>query len=369
MTKKTIEPNIVIGPDTIEKLPELLKSCGHKALVIHGHRPVEDGLLVKVRLLLNKAGFPYANMGQILPNPKYSSVRRGIKIAREEHCDVILSLGGSSTLQCAKAIALGLPYKGDVWDFWTGKSKPKQVAPIAAVLTNPATGAEIGHSCTVVRKGERKTIRMEQLACTFAVLDPCLSMYPEYPTINQIFVLFADLFHGMLAADEKDTGVYQALIRHLLDAADALKADIHDIQARTSLFEVGYHAHKDLTLPKFALEKVTDELAFEYSLPDGSALSAVFLSWLESLDEADQKKVMKTAADLCSQAFNSYTEACHGIYGLLKVLDMPLSIPAAGLLISDKKLLKLTDDKTLQKILKHANRPVRFDEPAEEAES
>lgn len=124
---------IKIGPDSLEELPDLIQGCAHKALLVHGHRPVEDGLLTKVRILLNKEQVPYANMGQILPNPTYKSVKRGIKIARKENCDVIIALGGGSTLQCAKGIALGLHYKGDVWDFWTGKKnqrKPVLLLPL-----------------------------------------------------------------------------------------------------------------------------------------------------------------------------------------------------------------------------------------------
>lgn len=176
MNNSTKNCQIVLGPKSIDQLPELLAKAGHKVLLVHGHRPVEDGLLATVRLILNQAGFPHANLGQILPNPKYESVKRGIETARKEDCDIILSLGGGSTLQCAKGIALGLYYKGDVWDFWTGKKKPKKTAVVASVLTNPASGAELSSGCTIVRKGKQREIHLPSLVCDFAILDPTLSM-------------------------------------------------------------------------------------------------------------------------------------------------------------------------------------------------
>ncbi|WP_304737370.1 iron-containing alcohol dehydrogenase [Dubosiella newyorkensis] len=112
MSTFTIPTHIEIGPDSLSKLPALIKAHGTKVLLVHGHRPLEDGLLQKVRVLLNEEHVPHANLGQILPNPKYSSVKRGIEVARKEKCDIILALGGGSTLQCAKGIALGVPYQG-----------------------------------------------------------------------------------------------------------------------------------------------------------------------------------------------------------------------------------------------------------------
>lgn len=66
MSKTPITTDVRSGASTLNELPEILRKYGTKVLLVHGHRPVEDGLLQTVRLLLNEAGFPHANMGQIL---------------------------------------------------------------------------------------------------------------------------------------------------------------------------------------------------------------------------------------------------------------------------------------------------------------
>ena len=78
------EPQLVTGPGSLQELPLLLQ--GQKVLLVHGHRPVEDGLLQKVRVLLEQHGIARENMGQILPDPTFKSVNRGIRLCRKTGC-------------------------------------------------------------------------------------------------------------------------------------------------------------------------------------------------------------------------------------------------------------------------------------------
>lgn len=77
-----------------------------------------------------------------------------LKLPVRKSAYIILSLGGGSTLQCAKGIAGGLGVKGDLKDLWNGKKKLKKAAVIGAVLTDPASGSELGQKCTLVRGGK-----------------------------------------------------------------------------------------------------------------------------------------------------------------------------------------------------------------------
>lgn len=356
MKTKTYETIIKIGPDSLDELPALLKENGTKVLLVHGHRPVEDGLLTKVRLLLNKEGFPHANLGQILPNPKYGSVKRGIKVARKEKCDIILSLGGGSTLQCAKGIALGLGYKGDVWDFWAGKKKPKKVYPVASILTNPSSAAELSSTCTLVRKGKQESIVNDALKCRFAILDPKLSMYPFFPTMTQVFNLFLHLFYGALKGEEENYEQYLSLLKELLQATDALNKDIRNLEARDDLFKIGYESHHGLHTPSCPIKKLADKLAFTYSLTEGSAGSALFLSWLNTLDDEDQKVIIKIAGDLKGEPINTFDDALKEIQKCLEPTKLALSIPESGLIVSDGELKDFAQTKLDQKVLLSANK-------------
>lgn len=354
-TTTQIPDSIQLGADSLEKLPDLLRKYGHKVLLVHGHRPVEDGLLVQVRTLLNKSGFPHANMGQILPNPKYSSVVRGIKAARKSNCDIILALGGGSTLQCAKGIALGLGYKGDVWDFWTGKKKPQKIYPVASILTNPGSGAELSNSCTLVRKGKQKTVSLEGLACSFAILDPKLSQYPLYPTVNQIFTVFEHLFFSYLE-NPKTRKDAASLMQDIFKTGDQLAENIHDMDARTELYRIGLLAHTEIGKVHTSFEKLADSLSFSFSLPEGSAGSALFFAWCHQLDKDDKKAVIQMADDVFGVKADTFDDALKAFVKPLQTMQMPLSIPEAGLTVSDHDLYTIASNKPEKKVLAKANR-------------
>lgn len=356
MNTNSIPKQIRLGPDSLNELPKLLEQQGHKVLLVHGHRPVEDGLLVKVRKILNEAGFEHANMGQILPNPKYDSVKRGIKTARKEHCDIILALGGGSTLQCAKAIALGLGYKGDVWDFWTGKKKPKKVYPVASVLTNPASGSELSSSCTIVRKGKQKTVHLKELVCAFAILDPKLSMYPMYPTMNQIFGIFEHLFLSYLENDGKEQEAAAQLLKDLYACSSALAKDINDIEARTELYRIGLQTHTEIGSVTSKFENLADNLSFSCSLPEGSAGSALFASWCKTLSDPEKQKVADLGKELFGSEQPSYQTTISQLQQWFEKMGLPQNLREAGLTVSSKTLESIADNKQQKKVLLDANR-------------
>ena len=98
---------------------------------------------------MKAAGVEYLTLGGVVPNPRLSKVREGIALAREAGVDFILAVGGGSVIDSAKAIGYGIPYSGDVWDFYSGKAVPETVCPVGAVLTLSAAGSEMSNSSVI----------------------------------------------------------------------------------------------------------------------------------------------------------------------------------------------------------------------------
>ena len=83
------------------------------------------------------------------PNPRLSTVNKGIEICKEEGIEFILAVGGGSVIDCTKAIAAGSKYDGDVWDFVTKKSFASEALPFGTVLTLAATGSEMNAASVI----------------------------------------------------------------------------------------------------------------------------------------------------------------------------------------------------------------------------
>lgn len=133
---------LLFGKGVIKKLPEVLGAIGKRVLLTYGGGSIKKiGLYDQVIDLLK--GFTIIELPGIQPNPKYDpSVLEGVRLCKEHSIDVILSVGGGSTLDCSKAIAAGAKYDGDPWDLITYKVKAKAALPIVDILTLAATGSE-----------------------------------------------------------------------------------------------------------------------------------------------------------------------------------------------------------------------------------
>ena len=170
----------VFGKGTESQTAELVKKYkGTKVMIVYGGGSVvRSGLLDKVKKYLDEAGIAHVELGGIQPNPTDPKVYEGIELGRREGIDFLLPVGGGSVIDTAKAIAMGIPYEGDFWDFYMNKVVPEKAIPLGVVLTIPAAGSE-GSGNTVITKldGLKKlSVRTHGLLRpTFAVMNPELT--------------------------------------------------------------------------------------------------------------------------------------------------------------------------------------------------
>ena len=124
---------VVFGRDSEKKIGQLVADNGGQKVLIHygGGSAERSGLLNVVRQQLRDAGIEFCELGGVVPNPLLSKVREGIELCRREGVDFILAVGGGSVIDSSKAIGYGVPYDGDVWDFWAGKAVPSSACPSA----------------------------------------------------------------------------------------------------------------------------------------------------------------------------------------------------------------------------------------------
>jgi alcohol dehydrogenase YqhD (iron-dependent ADH family) len=139
---------IIFGKDTQNLVGEEVKKYGKKVLFHYGGESIKkSGLYNTVCNSLEESGVEFVELGGVQPNPRLSLVHEGIEICKKENIDFILAVGGGSVIDSAKAIALGVKYEGDVWDFYTAKAESKESLPVGVILTIAAAGSESSPSC------------------------------------------------------------------------------------------------------------------------------------------------------------------------------------------------------------------------------
>ena len=281
---------VVFGRDAETKIGQLVKACGASKVLIHygGGSAERSGLLSVVRQQLSDAGISFVELGGVVPNPLLSKVEEGIALCRQENVDFILAVGGGSVIDSSKAIGYGVPYDGDVWDFWCGKA-PEKCLPIGAVLTIPAAGSEMSSSC-VITKDEgllKRGFNSDLCRCKFAVMNPERTYtLPPYQTAAGATDIMMHTMERYFSKYEDMTltdAIAEALLRTVKDAALVVMQHPEDYRHRAQIMWAGSLAHNDLTEcgteKDFATHRLEHELSAMFGVTHGAGLAALWPSW------------------------------------------------------------------------------------------
>ena len=169
-----IPTKIHFGKDTISSLSEL-KAYGSKVLLVYGGGSIKkNGLYDTAMKILKDAGLTVFELSGVEPNPKIETVRKGVEICKNEGIDMVLAIGGGSTIDCSKVVAAGAKYDGDAWDLVLDGSKVKAALPIFDVLTLSATGTEMDPFAVIsdMSKNEKWGTGSPYMVPTMSILNP-----------------------------------------------------------------------------------------------------------------------------------------------------------------------------------------------------
>ena len=205
-------------------------------------------MLDRVKKSLEKEGLKYVELGGVKPNPRSGLVYEGIDLCKKEGIDFILAVGGGSTIDSSKAIAAGVLYDGDFWDFYSGKYI-EEALPVGTILTISAAGSE-GSPDSVITKEEgmfKRGASGNAIRPKFSILNPALTQtLPPYQTAAGITDIMAHLYERYLT-NSKDVEVTDRLIEALLltmkyEGPRVIK-DPDDYEARANIMWAGMMAH------------------------------------------------------------------------------------------------------------------------------
>ena len=282
---------IVFGRDSEKQIGQLVKANGGQKVLIHygGGSAERSGLLGVVRQQLNDAGIDFIELGGVVPNPLLSMVYQGIELCRQENVDFILAVGGGSVIDSGKAIGYGVPYFGDVWDFWAGKATPTQCLPIGVVLTIPAAGSEMSSSCVITKDDGliKRGINSDLCRCRFCVMNPertyTLPPYQTAAGATDIMMHTMERYFSKYDDMTLTDAIAEALLRTVKDAALVVMKHPEDYRQRAQIMWAGSLAHNDLTEcgteKDFATHRLEHELSALFGVTHGAGLAALWPSW------------------------------------------------------------------------------------------
>lgn len=331
----------VFGKATEMQVGALARKHGaQKVMIVYGGGSVvRSGLLDRVKQSLQEAGIEYCLMGGVQPNPVDTKVYEGIEFCRREQADMLLPVGGGSVIDTAKAIAAGVLYEGDFWDFYIGKAKVTKALKVAVVLTIPAAGSE-GSGNTVITKldGLQKlSLRVpEVLRPVFSIMNPELTYtLPPFQTACGVADMMAHIMERYFTnTQEVEIGdrLCEGTLMAIINEAPRVMRNPEDYGARANLMWAGMIAHNGTCgvgcEEDWASHFLEHEISAIYGVTHGAGLSVIFPAWMTWMVEHNVGKIAQYAVRVWGvpESEDKKAVALEGI-GKLKAFFSSLGLP------------------------------------------
>ena len=302
---------ILFGKNKVNELAGEIKQYGKKILLAYGKGSIKkSGLYDKVITQLNNAGVEYFELNNIVPNPKLDSVNEGIEICRKNGVDFILAVGGGSVIDCCKAIAAGVPYTGDPWDFTIRKAKVENPIPLGTILTLTATGSEMNGNAVISRDDtqEKRALGDDSLRPKFSILDPTITFsVNKWQTAAGTVDIMSHIFEQYFTPDKGtylQDSIAEGILKTCVKYGSVALEKPEDYEARANLMWASSLALNGLTgtgklFGDWATHAIEHEVSAIYDLTHGVGLAILFPAWMEYvLDERRAPKIAQMARNV-----------------------------------------------------------------------
>ena len=298
-----IPTKILFGKDQLKNLPDVIKKYGSKVLLVYGRNSIKKiGLYDDIIKLFCENSIEVFELSGIVPNPRIDKVREGVKIAKENDIDFILAVGGGSTIDSAKLIAVGSKSSSDPWDIVIGKEKPCNGTPLGSILTLAATGSEMncGSVITNEETGQKLGWGSEYARPKFAFINPeyTYSVNKHHTAAGTCDIIshtlenYFTLNDGAYLDDRFAEAILKTCIKYgpkALEQPDNYEARSNLIWANTWAINGLLDAGKSTA---WSVHPIEHELSALRDITHGVGLAILTPYWLEyCLDEQTSEKI------------------------------------------------------------------------------
>ena len=235
---------IYFGENSLEYLRTELDKYGKKILLTYGFSSIKKiGLYDEVVAILKEADKEIVELPGVMPNPTAAKLYEGAKLAKEHEVDLILAVGGGSTIDYAKAVAASAYCEEDPWDkyFWRMEEVDNKVIPVASVLTMVGTGSEMNSGAVITNEEKKLKIGRalgEKLLPVFSILDPKYTFsLPSYQMLAGIFDVMSHILEQYMSGEDDNTSDYiaEGLMNSLVYSSRIAAKNHQDYEARSNI--------------------------------------------------------------------------------------------------------------------------------------
>lgn len=349
---------VIFGKGQISRLGKEIKPYGNRILLVYGGGSIKkNGIYDQVMEKLEEIEATIFELSGVEPNPRLSTIHKGIEICKKEAIDFILAVGGGSVLDASKAIAIGAKYDGDVWDIITKKARGNAALPLGTILTHAATGSEINGSSVVTNWELKQKIGWGSVLTypKFSILDPTYTIsVPKEQTVFGIVDMMCHVMETYFGETENvplHDRFCEGILLTVIETAPKLIQDLTNYNLRETIM---YSASMALYGPTrmgnpgdWATHEIEHVLSAVYDIPHGAGLAILYPHWLTYSANIDPKKHVQLATRVFGVDPTSKTDKEIALEGIdkLKAFWQQLGAPTSlkDYDIDDEKFVEMAE--------------------------
>ena len=285
-----IPTKVYFGKGAIRNLDSSLRQYGRNVLLVYGGGSIKrTGLYDEIMKILNEGGFIVTELSGVEPNPRIGSVEKGVALCRQNDIEVVLAVGGGSTIDCAKAVCAGYYYEGD--DLWTmarDVKGQKKSLPLVDILTFSATGSDFDDSAVISNLETSEKIGNLYAHPRVSILDPTYTFtVSKYQTAAGSADIMSHIFEGYFSRtpdSELSDGISETILKTVIRNLPIALENPDDYSARANLMHAESIACSGI--PEYGKEgtgwpchAMEHELSAYYDITHGLGLAILMPRW------------------------------------------------------------------------------------------
>ncbi|MEO2202936.1 iron-containing alcohol dehydrogenase [Paenibacillus pabuli] len=300
---------LIFGKGQIEALKTEVPKYGKRVLLVYGGGSIKrSGLYDQVIGQLEEIGAEVTELAGVEPNPRLSTVHKGVELCIAHDIDLVLAVGGGSVLDCGKAIAVGAKYDGDMWDVVVREATPQGGLPLGTVLTMAATGSEMNNGSVITNQDtqEKWAWFSEYSFPVFSILDPVNTFtVPLDQTVYGMVDMMSHVFEHYFHLDSNtpvQLGFCETILRTVMETAPRLIKDPKNVELRETILYCGTMALNDILnmglAGDWATHNIEHAVSAVYDIPHGGGLAILFPHWMKHNLDVDVDRFKRLAINV-----------------------------------------------------------------------
>lgn len=235
---------LYFGDDALQYLNDELPKYGKTVQLIYGGGSIKkNGIYDAVTKILRDNGKTIVEDAGVMPNPTADKLREGVQIARENHVDLLLAVGGGSCCDYAKAVSVSVNCDDDPWDkYYIRFEEPDcAIVPVGCILTMAGTGSEMNGGAVITNHEQKLKIGHvfgDNVMPKFSILNPTFTFsLPKRQMAAGIYDIFNHICEQYFSGDDDNTSDYlaEALMKSVIHSSLIAIDDPENYEARSNI--------------------------------------------------------------------------------------------------------------------------------------